>query len=56
MAHFIDPNKCTACGDCIDSCPVEAISEGKFYVINADDCTDCGACVGECTHDAIEAQ
>ncbi|MCX7985844.1 MAG: 4Fe-4S binding protein, partial [Bacteroidales bacterium] len=27
MAHVIT-NDCTACGTCINECPVEAISEG----------------------------
>ncbi|MCK5352882.1 4Fe-4S binding protein, partial [bacterium] len=29
MAHVIT-DECTACGSCIDSCPVDAISEGEI--------------------------
>jgi ferredoxin len=53
MAHKIDENSCTACGTCINECPVEAISEGDVYKINPDLCTDCGACVDVCPVEAI---
>jgi ferredoxin len=54
MAYVIT-NKCTCCGACKDSCPVEAISEGApKFVIDADTCVDCGACTGACPNDAIE--
>ena len=54
MAYIIDPEECTACGACIDECPVEAISEGDdFYTINAEECTDCAACVDVCPVEAI---
>lgn len=52
MAYKIS-DACVACGACIDSCPVEAISEGSIYVIDPDKCIDCGACVSECPSDAI---
>ena len=41
MAYKISDD-CTACGTCIDECPVEAISEGDIYKIDPDACTDCG--------------
>ena len=54
MAYFINPDECTACGACIDECPVEAISEGTdFYTIDAEACTDCAACVDVCPVEAI---
>lgn len=52
MAHTIS-SECIACGSCISECPVEAISEGDIYSIDADKCTDCGACVDCCPTDAI---
>ena len=52
MAYKINDD-CTACGTCIDECPVEAISEGDIYKIDPDVCTDCGACVSECPVSAI---
>ncbi len=52
MAYYIDEN-CTACGACIDECPVGAISEGDIYKIDPDLCTDCAACAEVCPVDAI---
>ena len=55
MAHKISSD-CIACGACIGECPVEAISEGDIYLINADTCTDCGACAGVCPSGAISGE
>jgi len=55
MAYKISDD-CTACGTCIDECPVEAISEGEIYVINPDLCTDCGSCADVCPVEAIHPE
>jgi NAD-dependent dihydropyrimidine dehydrogenase PreA subunit len=55
MAYKITDD-CTACGTCIDECPVEAISEGDIYVIDPDICTDCGSCADVCPVEAIEPE
>ena len=52
MAYVIS-DECIACGTCIDECPVEAISEGDIYKIDADLCTDCGSCAEVCPVNAI---
>ncbi len=52
MAYKIT-DECTGCGSCAAECPVEAISEGDPYVIDADACTDCGACADVCPVEAI---
>ncbi|MDD2220672.1 MAG: 4Fe-4S binding protein [Clostridia bacterium] len=52
MAYKIT-DECIACGACIDECPVNAISEGDIYSINADECTGCGACADACPTGAI---
>jgi len=45
--------ECIACGACVDTCPVDAISEaGDIYAISAD-CTECQACVDSCPVGAI---
>lgn len=51
MAYVIKDD-CIACGACMEECPVEAISEGDIYSIDADKCIDCGACAGACPVDA----
>ena len=55
MAYVINDD-CTACGTCIDECPVEAIAEGDIYVIDPDECTDCGACADVCPVEAIHPE
>lgn len=52
MAYKIT-DACVACGSCAAQCPVEAISEGDVYVIDADTCIDCGACAAQCPVEAI---
>ncbi len=52
MAHVIT-DSCVACGSCQPVCPVEAISEGDIYVIDADTCIDCGSCAAQCPNEAI---
>ena len=34
-------------------CPVECISEGDIYVVDADVCIDCCACEAVCPTDSI---
>ncbi|MDR2530323.1 MAG: 4Fe-4S binding protein [Oscillospiraceae bacterium] len=55
MAYKIT-EKCTQCGTCKDSCPVDAIVErnGKFEVVS-DDCVDCGTCESNCPANAVVA-
>ena len=55
MAYKINED-CTACGTCIDECPVEAISEGDIYKIDPEVCTDCGACADVCPVEAIHPE
>lgn len=53
MAHVIG-DACVSCGTCVDTCPVNAISEGDGkYVIDADACVDCGSCASSCPTEAI---
>ena len=52
MAYVIT-DECTACGACVDECPVECISEGDIYVIDAEVCTDCGDCAAICPVECI---
>jgi ferredoxin len=55
MAYVITED-CVACGTCAGECPVEAISEGDIYVIDADKCLSCGTCADACpTGEIVEA-
>jgi ferredoxin len=55
MARKIS-DECIACGSCAAECPVDAISEGDIYSIDAEKCTDCGACEEVCPVNAISAE
>ncbi len=46
-------DECLACGTCQGECPVDAISEGDKYSIDASKCIDCGACEAACPVGAI---
>lgn len=53
MAYVIS-DACTGCGSCVETCPVEAISEGDpIYIIDPDLCIDCGQCADACPVEAI---
>jgi len=53
MKAEVDKEKCLGDGNCVEVCPVDAITiENEKAVIN-DDCIACGACVAECPEEAI---
>ena len=55
MAYRVIEQKCTCCGECMEECPMEAISvdAGDKYAIDPDVCTDCGSCADICPAGAI---
>ncbi|HZX35279.1 MAG TPA: DUF362 domain-containing protein [Thermodesulfobacteriota bacterium] len=55
-APKVNPDDCTACGDCAMSCPSGAIEVGKKAVIKDVDCVGCGYCIAICPEGAIEVQ
>jgi pyruvate formate lyase activating enzyme len=52
---FLRPDRCIACGDCMDACPQHAIIEkdGK-YETRSELCARCGTCADACAADARE--
>ena len=54
MAAVVDTEKCSACGDCVEACPLDALSvPEKVAVVDESACGDCGACVDACPNGAI---
>ncbi|MEJ2097347.1 MAG: 4Fe-4S binding protein [Deltaproteobacteria bacterium] len=52
----VNENECEGCGNCEDSCQVNAVtvSEKENYaVVNLDRCLGCGVCVSNCPNEAI---
>ena len=47
-------NTCTACGVCLDACPVDVITKGDVYKVEGGRCLECGACEEVCPEDAVE--
>jgi len=53
----VDVNKCTACGECVDVCPVDylAMEDGAVQSVG-DECQGCESCVEVCPSEAITVQ
>jgi heterodisulfide reductase subunit A2 len=59
LVAIVEPDACTACGDCLTACPYDAISmtpdgERRFAVISPTGCKGCGGCVPICPENAID--
>jgi len=55
-AMSVDPDRCTACGLCVDICQWQAATQdGTTVTIDADACEGCGACLQVCPAGAITA-
>ena len=49
-----DPDLCTACGNCVEHCPVGALSlDGSLPRVDADTCITCFCCQELCPEKAI---
>jgi ferredoxin-type protein NapH len=51
------PSRCTACGECLQACPVEEVLEAPLNrgetSVRSGDCTRCGACMDACSPRAL---
>ncbi|MGB9660922.1 MAG: 4Fe-4S binding protein [Moorellaceae bacterium] len=54
MAVWVDKEKCTGCGSCVEVCPTGALAVQDIAVVNEDECLECGACVDECPNGALK--
>lgn len=52
---WIDGERCTGCGACIEVCPVGAIAlVNNVARVDEESCTGCGVCIDSCPQDAIQ--
>jgi NAD-dependent dihydropyrimidine dehydrogenase PreA subunit len=50
-----DEDLCTACGECLEICPVQAVKlEGNVLVVDEDWCIGCGVCATVCPSGAVQ--
>ena len=54
----VDDDKCTGCGECVDSCPGEVyeLKDGKAVPVNMDECHGCHTCEAVCDEDACHVE
>ena len=53
MAVKVELDKCIGCGECVSSCPLDAIViKDEKAVVDAS-CAECGACIDACPNKAL---
>ncbi|MEO0069847.1 MAG: DUF362 domain-containing protein [candidate division WOR-3 bacterium] len=51
---YVDEDKCTSCGTCVDYCPHDAINFIQYIAKIGRSCTGCGGCLTVCPNGAIK--
>jgi ferredoxin len=52
---WVDVDKCTGCGICVEKCPVDTITmEDEKAKINMNECIRCGICHDVCPEQAVK--
>ncbi len=53
---IVDNEKCTGCGSCVETCPVEVfeIKDEKSVPVKVEECLVCRACEAQCPESAIQ--
>jgi len=50
-----DEEECMGCGDCVEACPVDALSvDDTFAIVDEDWCVGCGLCISKCMNSAAK--
>ena len=53
--RYTDDKECIGCGDCIEVCPVDALTvEGVSPTVDEDWCIGCGVCIAKCSSGAAK--
>jgi len=50
---IIDEELCVACENCVERCPVKAITIENIAIVNRDLCLGCGLCASICPEESI---
>jgi uncharacterized Fe-S center protein len=50
---WVEPKRCTGCGECVKGCPEDAIALDGVATIDKGKCVGCGACIARCLDGAI---
>ncbi len=54
MTAIVNAETCNACGECIQACPLDAISiQENMAKVDPETCGDCGACVDVCPTESL---